>query len=143
VRLVESLNVATIAGLPLAVAGFFWANRLLPVDMMDRAAWEYHSLFALWLGTLFYALGRPLRRAWIELLWASCAAFACVPLLNALTTGRGLPVSLSKGDWVFAGFDLTMLGLAGAFAFTARKVQRRLRPVTVPARQPVLRAVQA
>ena len=143
VRLVESLNVATIAGLPLAVAGFFWANRLLPVDMMDRAAWEYHSLFALWLGTLFYALGRPLRRAWIELLWASCAAFACVPLLNALTTGRGLPISLAEGDWVFAGFDLTMLGLAGAFAFTARKVQRRLRPVTVPARQPVLRAAQA
>ncbi len=144
VRLVESLNVATIAGLPLAVAGFFWANRLLPVSMMDRAAWEYHSLFALWLGTLFYALGRPLRRAWIELLWASCFAFAAVPVLNALTTGRGLPVSLVRGDWVFAGFDLTMLGLAAVFAFTARKVQRRLRPVaSAPVLQPVLREAQA
>ncbi len=139
-RLVESLNVATIAGLPLAVAGFFWANRLLPIGMMDRAAWEYHSLFALWLGTFFYALGRPLRRAWIELLWASCFAFAAVPVLNALTTERGLPASLAQGDWVFAGFDLTMLGLAAAFACMARKVQRRLRSVApAPAPQPVLR----
>jgi len=143
-RLVESLNVATIAGLPLAVAGFFWANRLLPIGMMDRAAWEYHSLFALWLGTLFYALGRPLRRAWVELLWASCVAFACVPLLNALTTLRGLPASLAEGDWVFAGFDLTMLGLAGTFAFMARKVQLRLRPAAAAmAPQPVLREAQA
>lgn len=44
---------------------------------------------------------------------------------------------------MFAGFDLTMLGLAGGFAFAARKVQRRLHPVTVPAPQPLLRAVQA
>ena len=85
-----------------------------------------------------------MRRAWIELLWASAAAFAAIPLLNALTTGRGLPVSIVQGDWVFVGFDLTMLGLAGAFAFTARKVQRRLRPVVqAAASQPVLREAQA
>nr|WP_312989942.1 PepSY-associated TM helix domain-containing protein [Comamonas koreensis] len=134
VRLVENLNVATIAGLPLAVAGYFWANRLLPLDMADRSAWELHSLFALWLGTLFFALARPLARAWIELLWATCAAYALVPVVNALTTdrhlGRSLPEALNGGDWVFAGFDLTMLGLALVFAIMARKVQRRLAPKT-------------
>lgn len=132
VRLVENLNVATIAGLPLAVAGYFWANRLLPLDMADRAAWELHSLFALWLGTLFFALARPLARAWLELLWATCAAYALVPVINALTTdrhlGRSLPEALHGGDWVFAGFDLTMLGLAVVFAVMAGKVQRRLTP---------------
>lgn len=132
VRLVENLNVATIAGLPLAVAGYFWANRLLPLDMADRAAWELHSLFALWLGTLFFALARPLARAWIELLWATCAAYAVVPVVNALTTdrhlARSLPEALHGGDWVFAGFDLTMLGLAAVFAIMAHKVQRRLAP---------------
>ncbi|MCJ2188820.1 PepSY-associated TM helix domain-containing protein [Novosphingobium beihaiensis] len=132
IRLVEVLNVATIAGLPLAVAGFFWANRLLPVAMLDRAAWEFHSLFAVWLGTLFYALGRPLRRAWIELLWATSAAFALIPVVNALTTDRHLGVTLAHGDWVLAGFDLTMLGLGAAFALTAVKVARRLKP-QVPA----------
>ncbi|MET4575497.1 PepSY-associated TM helix domain-containing protein [Ottowia thiooxydans] len=128
VRLVENLNVATIAGLPLAVAGYFWANRLLPVELFDRAAWEFHTLFAVWLGSLFYALARPLTRAWIELLWVGCLAYALVPLINALTTDRHLGRSLSAGDWEFAGFDLTMLALSALIAVIALKVQRRLKP---------------
>ena len=31
-RLVEQLNIATIAGLPLAMTAFLWGNRLLPAD---------------------------------------------------------------------------------------------------------------
>src|SRR5690606_28144296 len=42
-RLVESLNVAGIAGLPLAIAAYFWANRLLPVPMQARAEWEINA----------------------------------------------------------------------------------------------------
>ncbi|MGD9758889.1 MAG: PepSY-associated TM helix domain-containing protein [Comamonas sp.] len=126
VRLVENLNVATIAGLPLSVAAYFWANRLLPVEMADRAAWELHTLFAVWLGTLFYALARPLARAWVELLWGCCLVYALVPVLNALTTNRHLGHSLLARDWVFAGFDLTMLALAALFAVMAVKVRRRV-----------------
>lgn len=136
VRLVETLNVATIAGLPLAIAAYFWANRLLPVDLADRAAWEFHSLFAVWLGALFYALARPLARAWIELLWGCCLAYALVPVVNMLTTDRHLgytlPHALRNGDWVLAGFDLTMLALAMLFAVMAVKVRRRLMPVQAP-----------
>lgn len=128
VRLVENLNVATIAGLPLAVAAYFWANRLLSVEMADRAAWELHTLFAVWLGTLFYALARPLARAWVELLWGCCLAYALVPVVNALTTNRHLGRSLLERDWVFAGFDLTMLALAAVFAVMALKVWRRVIP---------------
>ncbi len=144
-RLVESLNVASIAGLPLGVAAFFWANRLLPLGMADRAEWEYHSLFAVWLGSLFYALGRPLRRAWRELLWTACAAFALIPFINALTTRQHLGVTLAKGDWVLAGFDLVMFGLAGAFAFVAVKVGRRLAPAAAaaPSGTPALRERKA
>ena len=128
VRLVEVLNVATIAGLSLAVAAYFWANRLLPVGMAERADWEFHALFAVWAGALFFALARPLARAWIELLWATCAAYALIPVLNALTTDRHLGQALAAGDWVFAGFELTMLGLAALFAIMALKVQKRLKP---------------
>lgn len=128
VRLVETLNVATIAGLPMAVAAYFLANRLLPLDITDRPAWEVHSLFAVWLGTLFYALARPLHRAWIELFWAGCAAYALVPVVNALTTDRHLLNTLRAGDWVLAGFDLTMWGLAALLALMAVKVKRRLDP---------------
>lgn len=136
VRLVEILNVATIAGLPLALAAYFWANRLLPLEIADRSAWEFHAVFAAWLGTLFYAMARPLARAWVELLWGSCLAFALVPVINALTTDRHLLNSLAAGDWVFAGFDLTQIGLAALFALMAVKVQRRLLPASRTIAQP-------
>lgn len=131
-RLVEALNVATIAGLPLAIAAYFWANRLLPLGMPARADWEIHTLFAVWLASFFYTLARPLARAWVELLGLCALAFAAVPVLNVLTTDRHLLHSLAQGDGVMAGFDLTMLALAAVFAFMAWKLQRRLSPRTTP-----------
>ncbi len=136
-RLVENLNVATLAGLPLAVAAYFWANRLLPVALADRPAWEFHSLFAVWLGSFFYAMARPLGRAWVELLWAACAGYALVPLVNALTTDKHLGQTLAHGDWALAGVDLTMWGLAGIFALMAVKLARRLRPADMPQARPL------
>jgi uncharacterized iron-regulated membrane protein len=138
-RLVEGLNIGFILGSPLGIAAYFLANRLLPFDMPDRAAWEINSLFIAWGGVLVWGLGRALAchaaRAWIEMLALCAALFAAIPLLNALTTTRGLGQSLPAGDWVFAGFDLAMLALAGGFAFTARRLaQRKARPA--PANAP-------
>src|SRR5256885_7424368 len=55
-RLVEVLNVGSIAGLSVAVAGFFWLNRLLPVPMQGRADWEINGLFIIWLLCLLHPL---------------------------------------------------------------------------------------
>lgn len=119
-KLVERLNIAAIAGLPLAMAAFLWANRLLPIGMTGRADWEIHLFFIVWALTLAHAVLRPARRAWIELLWASCAVLAVLPLTNVLM-GRGLPESLLSGDWVFAGFDLSLLAFALFAAILTRK----------------------
>lgn len=119
-RLVERLNIAAVAGLPLAMAAFLWANRLLPSGMTGRADWEIHLFFIVWALTLTYAVLRPRRRAWVELLWANCAALATLPLTNVVM-GRGLPGSLLSGDWVFAGFDLSLLALALFAAILARR----------------------
>lgn len=133
-RLVEALNASTIAGLPAAVAAYFWANRLLPVELADRANWEINVLFLVWGEALIYAYFRDIRKAWVELLWLSAAAYALLPLLNALTTERHLGASLPAGDWVLAGFDLTVLALGLAFAYMAIKVKRRwLKGATQPA----------
>ncbi|MBN7796124.1 PepSY-associated TM helix domain-containing protein [Parahaliea mediterranea] len=126
-RLVEALNVATIAGLPAGVAAYFWANRLLPVDFADRAAWEVNCLFLIWGEALIYAYFRDTRKAWTELLWLAAGAYALLPLLNALTTDKHLVATLAAGDWVLAGFDLTVLALGGIFAWAAIKVGRRTR----------------
>lgn len=124
-RLIEALNVATIAGLPLGVAGYFWANRLLPLDLADRANWEANVLFLLWGEAFLYACFRDIRKAWVEVLWLAAAAFALIPLLNLLTTDKHLGITLPAGEWVLAGFDLTMLGLGATFAWMAIKVRRR------------------
>lgn len=121
-NIVARLNVGVLVGLPVGVAAYFWANRLLPVTLAGRAGWEIHCLFATWGWVLLYAALRPERRAWVEVLWLACAAFGLIPLLNALTTDKHLGATLPAGDWGLAGFDLTMCGLAAMFGATAFKL---------------------
>lgn len=124
-RLVEGLNIGFIVGAPIGIAVYFLANRLLRPDLADRAAWEINMLFIAWGATVVWAFVRPAQRAWVETLTAGATLFAVVPLVNALTTARGLLPSLLVRDWVFAGFDLAMLVLAGGFALAARRLSMR------------------
>lgn len=133
-RLVERLNIGFIAGAPLGIAAYFIANRLLPQAMAHRADWEVNALFIAWGGSLVWAFSRLAKRAWVETLAACAALFAAVPLLNQMTTARGLLQSLPSADWTFAAFDLAMLALAAGFAFTARKVASH-KPRSAPARK--------
>ena len=128
-RLVEVLNIASMSGLLLAVAAFFWANRLLPVGLAGRADWEINSFFVLWALSLVHALLRPGRRAWAEQLGLGALAFTLLPLLNALSTGQGLDHSLAVGDWAMAGFDLTALATGVFLAWAAAKMLRAPKPV--------------
>jgi hypothetical protein len=114
---VERLNVGTIISLPVGIAAYFWANRLIPVSFVDRAAWEANVMFIVWAALLHAALW-PVARAWIEQFCLTAVVFALLPL-NVLTTDRHLGVSLLEGDWVMAGFDLTMLAFGAAFATVA------------------------
>lgn len=123
-RLVERLNVATIAGLPAGIAVYFLANRLLPLKLADRADWEVHALFIAWGAMLVWAMARPARRAWIEGLTAAAALFALVPLVNAMMVPRNLVIGLFTGDWLFVAFDLTMLALAAGLGWAAYRMGR-------------------
>ncbi|MFT4053380.1 MAG: PepSY-associated TM helix domain-containing protein [Novosphingobium sp.] len=133
-RLVERLNIGFIAGAPGGLAAYFLANRLLPVDLTERGQWEIDSLFIVW-GVIFaWTLARPAKRAWVEALTTSAVLFALIPIVNALTTSRGLALSLYSADWAFAGFDLTIIAFAAGLAYTARKVLRH-QPKAAPARR--------
>ena len=123
-RLVEVLNIASMSGLLLGVAAFFWANRLLPVGMEGRAGWEVDCFLLVWALSLPHAMLRPGRRAWAEQLGLGALAFALLPLLNALTTGQGLDHSIAVGDWAMAGFDLTALAVGVFLAWAASKMAR-------------------
>ncbi|MDR2452841.1 MAG: PepSY domain-containing protein, partial [Candidatus Accumulibacter sp.] len=122
-RLVDVLNVGTVAGLVLAVAGYFWANRLLPVDLADRAGWEVRCFFVVWLAAFVHPLLRPPRRAWIEQLIAAGLLLASIPALNFATTrAASLAATIPTGNWIVAGFDLTTCAIGAALLHTAWKV---------------------
>jgi uncharacterized iron-regulated membrane protein len=124
-RLVERLNIASIAGLSIAMTAFLWANRLLPHPFESRADWEVHAFFIVWGLTLLHAVVRPARSAWVEQLWAASALLFLLPLLNAFTTQRPLWHSLVEGDRVFAGIDMMCWALALLHAVLAIRTARQ------------------
>ncbi|WP_241133655.1 PepSY-associated TM helix domain-containing protein [Achromobacter insuavis] len=142
-RLVDGLNAGTIAGLFIAVAAFFWTNRLVPADLPGRQLWEVRAFFAAWGLSLVYAFLFQ-KRKWVDLLTLAAASLALVPVVNALTTSRHLGVSLPAGDWVMAGFDLTCLAGALLLGWMARKAARaRKAPAKGAAKAPARAAAPA
>jgi hypothetical protein len=141
-KLVERLNMGFIAGAPTGIAVYFLANRLLPAAMPARSDWEIDALFIAWGAIFAWTLARPAKRAWVEALGAGSLLFALVPVVNALTTWRGLGPSVWRGDWAFVGIDLTTLALAAGFAYAARKVLRH-QPKAASARRQRNRAEAA
>lgn len=122
--LVERLNAGSLVGLPIGIAVYFGANRLLPLAMADRADWELHLLFISWLAVLLFASWRPIRRCWIELCGLAALSYLALPLLNGLTTSKHLLWSLSEQDWAMAAIDLTFLVSGLLFALAALQIRR-------------------
>lgn len=134
--LTERLNLGVIAGAPAGIAAYFLANRLLPIGLEHRADWEINALFAIWGAVFVWGIGRPSRAGWTEALGACAALWLAVPLINAVTTDRGLVASIARADWVYTAFDMIAICVALLFAFAARKVLRH-RP-----KRPVRRSAQ-
>ncbi len=112
-RLVAGLNIGTLAGLPLACAVFLAANRLLPLELPQRADTELACFFATWGLALVWGLLCPRRLGWTAVLALAAAAWALLPVLNALTTSAHLGATLRAGDWTWAALNLAFLA-AGA-----------------------------
>ncbi|MCJ8157215.1 PepSY domain-containing protein [Sphingomonas sp. LaA6.9] len=146
-RVVERLNIGAIACLPAGLAAFLLANRLLAADLPGRADIEVAAMFWTWFGLASLSVLLSVRRAWIVTLTASAAAFAAIPLVNALTTDRAFIRSLMAGDELFMAFDIVALTIAAALGFAAWRVAiargapargRALRrPVTTASREVV------
>jgi len=124
-RLVERLNIASIAGLSVAMTAFLWGNRLLPPPLEGRADLEINLFFFVWALTLLHALVRPARSAWVEQLWMASVLLFLLPVLNALTTQRPLWHSLVEGDWIFVVMDLMCWTLALLHAVLAMRTARQ------------------
>ncbi len=128
-RFMEHFNVGLIAGLPLGVAVYFLANRLLPLDWAARADCEMHALFAAWVSCFVHAAVRPANRAWIEQWLAAGALWLLLPLVNAGSTTTHLGRTVPAHNWVLAGVDIGALGAGLAcWAVAWRLLKRQPRP---------------
>lgn len=131
-RLVAAINIATLAGLPLACGVYITSNRLIPLGTEGRADVELAWFFSAWglalLWALASALVRPSRMGWSVPLGAAGVVWALLPVVNALTTHTHLGTTLPAGEWAWASMDL-------AFLFTGLLLgwlSWRLRPGRVP-----------
>lgn len=136
-HIVERLNIGTVAGLPLAIAAYFWANRLLPVGMENRANGEVNWMFIVWLCTFIYAMIRPLMYAWRDVLLLAALSYLLLPVLNAFTTDKHLAVTVPYGDWVLASIDLGFIGLGLLLAWATWKVQAKMQVQTAKPSKPL------
>ena len=125
ISLVEKINLATVIGLPIGLAAYFWANRLIPTDVTHRGAWEVHTMFIVWGFAFLLALLRPQRRAWMEMCALAAAAYGLIPILNAITTERHLGITIPAGDWALAGFDLAAFAISAFFLMLAVSIRRK------------------
>ena len=112
-RLVAAINIATLAGLPLACGVYVASNRLIPVGIEGRADAELAWFFSAWGVALLWALAcavvRESRMGWSVPLGAAGLVWAALPVINALTTHPHLGVTLPAGEWVWASMDLSFL----------------------------------
>lgn len=90
----ERINVAMVAGLPLACVGFMWTNRLLPADLAHRAGHEVQAFFLIWLASLAHAIVRPRIAAWREQFGLAALLCLTLPLLDLVGVDRGDPLYL-------------------------------------------------
>jgi len=118
------LNPGVIIGLPLGIAAYLAANRLLPLDISARGAAEMNVLFAAWAVAICFGLVRPPRRAWLELSVLALLSFASLPWLDyALTPQRvaALWPPLNVTVWLLFSSMLLLLGMAALSLARARR----------------------
>jgi uncharacterized iron-regulated membrane protein len=130
-RFVKVLNVATVVGLLVAIAAFFWANRVLPLALIDRSLWEIRCFFVIWCCCLAHSFLRGGSiYAWKDQLYTAAFLLGLLPLLNGLMTNSHLLMTVPKGQWAVAGFDLTALAAGLLLCWAARRVGKSAREIT-------------
>ncbi|MBT9514724.1 MAG: PepSY domain-containing protein [Acidovorax sp.] len=112
-RLVAAINIATLAGLPLACGVYIASNRLIPPGIEGRADVELAWFFSAWGLALLWALAsavvRESRMGWSVPLGAAGLVWGLIPVINALTTHTHLGITLPAGEWAWASMDLAFL----------------------------------
>lgn len=110
-RFTQAGNAACVAGLPMAVAAFLLANRLLPQGLDGRAQWEVHGFFLCWSAAALYCGFRGGAAAWRGLWWLGAALWFALPVLDAGLPDRPASALFISFDTAFVAVGLLCLHL--------------------------------
>lgn len=94
---VDWLNLGVIAGLPVAIGVYLWANQLIPVDAAARSQREIDAFFWGWAGAFIIGALLPARWGWAVVLSLGGAMFLTVPVpgwLSGHSSAWGVSVML-------------------------------------------------
>lgn len=125
--IVEKLNIGTIVGIFIAIAVYFIANRLIPMDEVLRKSFEINAFFIAWALAYIYAFIRNSAKAWIEQLVFAAILFMLLPILNAITTFESFSQIYNR-DMILIYFDIFFVSIASALllcAYIANKKSKK------------------
>jgi uncharacterized iron-regulated membrane protein len=146
-RLVSAVACFSTTSLVLATLSMLVANRLLPLELPQRALVEALVFFMVWLAgglhaaiaVLRYRPQHPQRKTetpWLSQTWAIALLAALAPVLNWITTGDQPVRTLMQGNYAVLGVDSSLLVTALIAVWSARCIQaaRHRRAASPPVR---------
>lgn len=125
-RLVQVLNVSSIAGICVALPCLLLANRLLSLNLKNRSTWEVAVFFTVWGITFIYSMLHPYKKAWQTLFLLASIMCLAIPLCNAFTTQTNLLDAVTENNWKLAGIELTAIAFALFFAWLSYRVKHHI-----------------
>lgn len=136
-RVVDAVACAGAPGTLVATLAMLVANRLLPLGLAERPSREAAVFFVVWALMLLHAAwrgGQPFgRKHWEEQAWLIAILAAAAVVLNAVTTGDHLLLTLWTRQWAIAGMDGVLLTTAAIAAACARRLHTQRPRVPMPA----------
>lgn len=120
--LVEGLNFTFILGLPIATLCFFYANRLLPISMVNRSDWEVHCFFISLLCVALMAVKGRSKAYWRAGLRLASLLAIGLPIVSALTLPTNLLTHWQQGYGALVGFELMLILVGAVMWFTATRM---------------------
>lgn len=117
--IVERLNIATIIGLPLAIITYFMSNRLLSIDIENRAGSEIQVFLLAWLVCFLHSFLRPARKAWIEQLLIGALACYLLPIIDLYQDSQRMKDAIINANYTYLTFNIFILLTGAALMKTA------------------------
>ncbi|RXJ99141.1 hypothetical protein CRU98_07195 [Arcobacter sp. CECT 8986] len=118
---VDKLNIGTIAGLFIATAAYFIANRIIGFDIENRQNFEINIFFIVWLLSYVYAFFRNSKKAWIEQFAIASVLYLLIPIINLIIYKDGV----FQRDSIYNYFDISSLILSFIFAVGTYFLRRK------------------